>query len=247
MKAWLLERKPTSQGQLFSFVKEFRRFGQHSRALHLFDWMAHRGMPLFPGSQAIRLDLLAKAKGIEEAEHYFSSLAPHPKTYGAMLTCYVHSRLEDNSLSLFSRMRHLNFLTATLPYNNLMSLYLSLGQPHKIPDLFCQMQSSAHGISPDSYSYSMLARSYHLMGDAESFDRIVTEVTEHPSSDFKLDWNLHATFAAIYISFGKLDQAESQLKHLEDKMNKTDRNPYHFLITHYAGTVPYSCLLLLLI
>lgn len=237
MEAWLREKKPTSQEQLFSFVKEFRRYGEHSRSLQLFDWMVLRGMPFTPGAHAVRIDLLAKTQGIQHAEDYFSSLPPHAKTmptYGALLTSYVQSRMEDKSLSLFSQMRDLNFLTAPLPYNNLMTLYMTLDQPHKIPELFAQMEAT-DSISPDSYSYSMLARSYGLMHYADCFERVVREVREGPATKFKADWNLHATFASIYISFGKFEQAELELKSLEEKINKSSRNPYHFLITHYAG------------
>lgn len=236
MAAWLRERRPTSQAQLFSFVKELRRFGHHSRALLLFDWMARRGMPLSPGAHAVRLDLLARAAGAPEAHRYFSSLPPHPKTHGAMLAAFVHCRMEPQSLSLFACMRRLGFLSSPLPYNQLMSLHLSLDQPRKVPDLFRHMLS-ADAISPDSYSYSMLARSYALLRDPDSFDRVVAEASAAPPSGFEPDWNLHATFAFVYISLGKLEQAESQLRSLEEKMNKADRNPYHFLITHYAGII----------
>ncbi|XP_078159158.1 pentatricopeptide repeat-containing protein At4g01990, mitochondrial-like [Carex rostrata] len=239
MEAWLREKKPTSEDYLFSLVREFRRYGSHSLALQLIDWMDQRGMSMTPGTHAVRLDLIAYVKGMEEAEDYFSSLPPQYKTkhtYGALLYACVRLKLVEKSLSLFSKMQDLNLVTATLPYNNLLSLFLNQNQPHKVPELFAEMKTK--GISPDTYSYSMLARSYVLMNDADSFEeRVVKEVRElgdHVPS--KADWNLYATFASVYVSFGKFEQAELELKKLEERMNKTERKPYQILITSYAGT-----------
>ena len=63
------------------------------------------------------------------------------------------------------------------------------------------------------------------MNDVDSFEeRVVNEVRELDDHvPLKADWNLYATFASVYVSFRKFEQAELELKKLEEKMNKTER------------------------
>jgi pentatricopeptide repeat protein len=100
----------------------------------LMDWMVHtKGMNMSYTNHAIRLDLIYKVRGIEAAEKYFDGLpdpAKNHRTYGALLNCYCSSKKEEKATDIYRKMDELGISSSTLPINNLMSLYMKLGQ-HK--------------------------------------------------------------------------------------------------------------------
>ena len=82
------------------------------------------------GDFALRLDLISKTKGVVAAENYFNDLPLQAKnkfTYGALLNCYCKENMEDKALALFEMINESNCVTK-LAFNNLMTLYMKLGQ-----------------------------------------------------------------------------------------------------------------------
>lgn len=189
----------------------------------------------FSGSDhAIRLDLIAKTKGLEAAETYFNSLDSSTKnqsTYGSLLNCYCVEREEEKAKAHFENMVDLNHVSNSLPFNNLMAMYLRLGQPEKVPALVVAMKQK--NITPCDITYSMWIQSCGSLNDLDGVEKILDEMKAE--GEGISSWDTFANLAAIYIKVGLYDKAEEALKSLENKMNPHIRDSYHFLISLYAG------------
>lgn len=189
----------------------------------------------FSGSDhAIRLDLIAKTKGLEAAENYFNSLDPSTKnksTYGSLLNCYCMKPEEEKAKAHFNEMGDLNLVSNSLPFNNLMAMYLRLGQPEKVPVLVVAMKQRS--ISPCDITYSMWMQSCGSLNDLDGVEKVLEEWKADGEGRFS--WDTFANLAAIYGKAGLYSKAEAALKSLEEKMNPHKRDSYHFLISLYAG------------
>lgn len=189
----------------------------------------------FSGSDhAIRLDLIAKTKGLEAAETYFNSLDSSTKnqsTYGSLLNCYCVEREEEKAKAHFENMVDLNHVSNSLPFNNLMAMYLRLGQPEKVPALVVAMKQK--NITPCDITYSMWIQSCGSLNNLDGVEKILDEMKAE--GEGISSWDTFANLAAIYIKVGLYDKAEEALKSLENKMNPHIRDSYHFLISLYAG------------
>lgn len=192
-------------------------------------------MTLSVSDHAIRLDLIAKTQGLEAAENYFSSLDPsaknHQSTYGALMNCYCVELKEDKAKSHFEKMDELKFVNSSLPFNNMMSMYMRMGLPEKVPVLVDAMKQRE--IPPCGITYSIWMQSCGSLNDLEGLDKVIDEMGR--DSEAKTTWNTFSNLAAIYTKAGLFDKAESALKSMEEKMNPNNRDSHHFLISLYAG------------
>lgn len=192
-------------------------------------------MILSVSDHAIRLDLIAKTKGLEAAENYFNGLDPfaknHQSTYGALMNCYCVELDEDKAKSHFEEMDELKFVNNSLPFNNMMSMYMRLGQPEKVPLLVDAMKQ--RDISPCGITYSIWMQSCGSLNDLDGLEKVIDEMGK--DDEAKTTWNTFSNLAAIYTKAGLYEKAESALKSMEEKMNPNNRDSHHFLISLYAG------------
>ncbi|XP_038692707.1 pentatricopeptide repeat-containing protein At1g02370, mitochondrial-like isoform X2 [Tripterygium wilfordii] len=197
------------------------------------EWMERRKMNFSLTDYAILVDLVSKVKGISAAENFFNCLSPSKKnkfTYGALLNCYCEKRLKDQALAHFEKMGELKFVTNSLPFNNLMKLYMQLGQPEKVPTLVYEMKQ--RNITPCSFAYNLWMQSYASLNDIDGVERVMEEMKV--TGEDTRNWTTYSNLAAIYVRAGLFDRAESALKTVEEKATLRDREAYHFLISLYA-------------
>ncbi|XP_077240773.1 tetratricopeptide repeat (TPR)-like superfamily protein isoform X2 [Tasmannia lanceolata] len=201
----------------------------------LSEWMETRGINLSYSDYAVRLDLLARTKGIAVAEKYFDGLSQFAKnqlTYGALFNCYCREKMSEKAMELLEKMRELNFASTSLVYNNLASLYIRLGQPEKVPALVEEMK--ANNIIPDTFTYNVLMNCYASLKDYEAVERVMDEIKA--AGKVSCDWTTYSNLAAIYVAGGLFERADLALKELEKTIDIRDRRAFHFLISLYAGT-----------
>ena len=183
---------------------------------------------------AIRLDLVCKVEGIDSAEKYFSSLPDPAKnllTYGCLLNCYCMERREDEAIAFFEMMKEKDLVSNCLPYDNMMSLYMRIGKPEKVPLLIEEM--AVKKIAPSEFSYSILMNSYAAVKDIDAVEKTFKKMES--SGIMKPKWPSYTNLASLYVAAGNLEKAESALKKAEGKIDRGDRQCFHFLITLYAG------------
>ncbi|KAK6120136.1 hypothetical protein DH2020_046042 [Rehmannia glutinosa] len=231
---YIREGKPVGKFELDACIKELRKYKRHHHALEIMEWMEFRKFNFAHKDYAVRLDLIAKAKGITEAENYLSGLSPSAKvhcTYGALLNCYCEEKMTDKALDLFAKMFKEKMITKPLPYNNLMSLYIRLGQPEKAVILGEEMKKN--NIQPDTFTYNLLMNSHSCLNDIEGVERVFEEMKRENGK--QCNWTTYSNLAILYLRGGYREKAELALKNLEKQMGSHDREAYHFLISLYAG------------
>lgn len=74
--------------------------------------------------------------------------------------------MTDKALALFKKMDEMNIASTSVAFNNLMSLYMRLGQPEKVPPLIEEMRH--RNIPLDTFSYNILMHSYSCLNDIEA-------------------------------------------------------------------------------
>ncbi|KAJ6334377.1 hypothetical protein OIU78_011299 [Salix suchowensis] len=143
-------------------------------------------------------------------------------------------------------MDKMKLLSTSMPFSNLMTLHMRLGQPEKVLDIVQEMKQ--RGISPSTFTYSIWMQSYGCLNDFEGVHRVLDEMKMDGKENFS--WTTYSNLAAIYVKAGLFDKAESALRKLEEQIecgrgggfqkkhrhDGGDREAYHFLISLYAGT-----------
>ena len=200
--------------------------------MQILEWMEDHTDDSSEREQALRLSIIYKLKGIHEAEKYFASLPPAAKTaptYGALLHCYCTNKWIHKAVAHFKEMDKLNFVDI-VAFNNLMGLYMKVGQPRKVPPLAEEMKQK--NIQLTNYSYSVLIQSYGCLNDLEGLERIANEV-QLPNKT-NSDWTMYSSLATAYIRAGQSEKAKGTLKKLEqflDGSYNPDCVAYHHLIS----------------
>ncbi|KAD6120245.1 hypothetical protein E3N88_11516 [Mikania micrantha] len=216
-------------------IRELRRYGKYQHALEVMEWMDKRDINFSNTDFAVRLDLISKVHGVSEAEGFFNNLSPqlqNRNTYGALLNTYCKLKIADKALALFKEIESKNF-TTSLAFNNIMTLYIGLDQPEKVPPLIEEMKKRKIHLS--TFTYNIWMQSFSLLGDIEGVERVFEEITQDGKET--CNWTTYSNIAGAYIKAGLAEKAESALKMLENeiKQQHPSREPYHFLITFYSA------------
>ncbi|TVU12857.1 hypothetical protein EJB05_46522 [Eragrostis curvula] len=232
---FLDSRKRAFKWEVGVCVHRMRRQALYRPALKLSEVMARRGMNPTVSDQAIRLDLVAKSRGIAAAEKYFLDLPETSKThltYGALLNCYCKELMTEKAEALMEKMKELNFAFTAMSYNSLMTLYTKINQPEKVPSIIQDMK--ADDVLPDVYTYNVWMRALAARDDIPGVERVIEEMKR--DGRVTPDWTTYSNLASIYVNAGLFEKAEGALKELEKRNTSNDLEAYQFLITLYGRT-----------
>ncbi|PON72371.1 Tetratricopeptide-like helical domain containing protein, partial [Trema orientale] len=120
-----------------------------------------------------------------------SPLSKNKYTYGTLLNCYCMGTMEHKALELFEKMDQMGFVSNSLPFTSIMSMYMKLGKPEK---------------------------SYASFNDIVGVERVLDEI-EKVDED-KSDWTIYSNLVAIYVKAGPFEKAKIALGKLEEKKMK---------------------------
>ncbi|KAJ6839049.1 pentatricopeptide repeat-containing protein [Iris pallida] len=237
LKEFLKSRKRAFKWEVGVSIKKLRERKRFWPALKLSETMAKRGMNLTVSDQAIRLDLVAKARGISSAEAYFINLPEPAKNhlaYGALLNCYCKELMTEKAEALMEKMKELRFASSPMAYNSLMTLYSKTNQPERIPGIIEDMK--ANDVQPDCYTYNIWMRGLAATNDISGVERVMEEMKI--DGQVSADWTTYSNLASIYVDAGMFQKAEAVLKDLEKRNNSSGHSleAYQFLITLYGRT-----------
>lgn len=191
-----------------------------------------RFFPLACSDVAIRLDLIAKVRGIEPAESYFDSIPIKFKTleaYSTLLNCYVYVRSVEKAEATMQKMMDLGFPLQPLNYNCLLTLYYQTANHEKLNSLMQEMDEK--GICCDRFTYGILMSAYAAISNVDGIDKILTRMES--DSSITTDWATYATAGSSYAKVGQLDKALAMLKKSERLMSGKDVS-YQILISQYG-------------
>ncbi|KAG8083363.1 hypothetical protein GUJ93_ZPchr0015g6987 [Zizania palustris] len=232
---FLDSRKRAFKWEVGVCVHRLRKHALYRPALKLSEVMTRRGMNPTVSDQAIRLDLVAKSRGIAAAEKYFLDLPETSKThltYGSLLNCYCKELMTEKAETLMEKMKELNFAYTAMGYNSLMTLYTKVNQHEKVPSIIQDMK--AEDVLPDIYTYNVWMRALAAREGIQGVERVIEEMKR--DGRVTPDWTTYSNLASIYVDVGLFEKAEGALKELEKRNTSNDLEAYQFLITLYART-----------
>lgn len=183
---------------------------------------------------AVRLDLISKVRGTEQAENYFSNIPLQLRgldVLGALLNCYAKGICVEKAEVTMEKIRELGLARNPLVYNCLLSLYYQIGNLKKFISLIHEMEEK--GICFDKFTFSLKLSMHAIASDIDGLDKTLAKMESNSSI---LDWTTYAAAASGYLKVGHLDKALAMLK-ISEKLiiDKKSRTAYNFLISQYAA------------
>ncbi|XP_028071697.1 pentatricopeptide repeat-containing protein At2g20710, mitochondrial-like [Camellia sinensis] len=232
---WVREGRVIEHQQLQMIIKLLRKFRRFKHALQVSEWMSDKSyFDLFPGDVAIRLDLISKVHGLEQAEDYFNHIPNALRVfpvYGALLNCYAHAKSLEKAEATMQKMRELGSRTP-LVYNVMLKLYSQMGKHKKIDSLVQEMEEK--GIACDKFTFSILLNSHAVTSDIKGMEKILMKMEADPV--ISMDWNAYVIAANGYLKAGLVEKGFSTLKKSEQLITvKSRKHAYEFLLTLYAS------------
>lgn len=235
IKDWVHEGHKLKKANVEKAIEKLRKYARYKHALEVSEWMdGSGGLRLALRDLSIRLDLIARVRGIDDAEKYFLDLperAKNHKSYGALLNCYVREQLVEKAEGLLEKMKELDFVWNAVPYNNMMTLYLKTSQPEKVPLVIQEMK--ANDVVPDTFTYNIWMKSCAAMSGIGAVEKVFDEMKR--DGRISADWTTYSNLATIYVDAGIVVKADSALKEMEKRMPQKELFAYNFLLNMYAG------------
>lgn len=169
---------------------------------------------------AIRLELISKAKGIDEAERYFNNLSQYRKglaVYRALLNCYASAQCVDKAEVVIQKMRDLGYVKSLTEYNSILNLYCKTRNIEKLDALLNEMEEN--GIARNKFTLSIQLSAYASAKNIEGMDKKVNLMESDPNE--VPDWITYSTAATGYRKAGLFDKALEMLKKAEAQLRKS--------------------------
>ncbi|XP_031265403.1 pentatricopeptide repeat-containing protein At2g20710, mitochondrial-like [Pistacia vera] len=236
---WVQEGRTVEKEQLQLFITELRSFRRFAHALQISMWMTDkRYLQLTAGDVAIRLDLISKVHGVEQAENYFNNIPKQLRrfsAYTALLNCYANAKSVEKAEATMQEMGDLGLFARTpLMYNSMLYLYYQTGNYEKLDSLMREMEEK--GIGYDKKTFCIRLSAYAAASDVEGIDKIVNLMESNPI--VLVGWETYANAASGYAKAGFLDKSLQMLKKSEGLISGKSRfkaaKAYDFLLTQYA-------------
>lgn len=194
----------------------------------------HHEPDLSGDDYAVRINLITKVFGLNVAEDFFNSLASKPaEAYTALLHNFASSKSIDKAENLFDQMKTENVLSDALPFNEIMTLYVSVGEPEKVFGVISEMKRLKVGL--DLYSYNLWVSAYGAILDFEGVRSVLTEMEQDPNCDQR--WDDYRKLVRVYIDVGRFEGVESSTKLIEadTKVSVREWISYDLLVILHAS------------
>ncbi|TYJ00307.1 hypothetical protein E1A91_A13G078900v1 [Gossypium mustelinum] len=236
IEKWVGEGNWVSISDLRQISKDLRKSQRFKHALEISEWMvSHEEYKLSDTDYAVRIDLMTKVFGIDAAERYFEDLpltAKTSETYTALLHSYAAAKLTEKAEELYERIKGSNLSFSALLYNEIMTLYMSVGQVEKVSSVVEELKRQK--VEPDIFTYNLWISSCAAALNIDQVKRILNEM--RCDSGCNDDWQRYINLVNIYVTASRLTSANS-ISPIEIEKGITQREwiTYDFLVMLYAG------------
>ncbi|XP_021809145.1 pentatricopeptide repeat-containing protein At2g20710, mitochondrial-like [Prunus avium] len=233
---WVKEGRELKQPEIKDFIKQLRKSRRHSQALEVSEWMSDvMKHDLSPGGIAVRLDLISKVRGLQQAEKYFDSI-PYPfrgvQLYGSLLYCYTCHKSVEKAEITFGKMKELGFAKGFWDYNAMLSLYFRTGEYEKLHVLVEEMEEK--NIGYDIHTLKLRMLSYSATGDIDQMEKLLVKMEADPL--VTMDWHGYFVAAKAFSKAGLLEKTSTLLRRSEQLIdNDTRKIGYEHLMISYAA------------
>ncbi|KAA8526392.1 hypothetical protein F0562_008405 [Nyssa sinensis] len=233
---WVQEGRAVNKDELKTAIKLLRKYRRFSHALQLSEWMSdRRSLDLLPGDVAVRLDLVSKVHGLEQAEKFFNSIPNTMRTYhvyGALLNCYAHEKSLEKAEAVMQKIRELGLLRISLSYNVMLNLYSKMGKHEKLDTLMQEMEEK--GMGRDKPTLYIRLTAYGVASNIEGMEKLLMWMEADPL--LAMDWNTYVIAANGYSKAGLVEKSLEMLKKSEQHISSKRRGfAYEILLTLYAS------------
>ncbi|XP_065862957.1 pentatricopeptide repeat-containing protein At2g20710, mitochondrial-like [Euphorbia lathyris] len=233
LEEWGEQGRSLDRGTLRSIMMKLLHFKSYHHALEVSMWMTEKKCyDLTSSDVAIRLHLIVKAQGIEQAEQYFNNLPQELKgidVYASLLKCYAITGCVEKAEALMQKMRDLGFAMKAMDYNIVLVLYSQTRNIEKLEALLQEMEKN--GIVRDKFTLGIQLTAYAAVMDVEGMDKVVRMLESDPK--VVPDWTNYTVAATCYTKAGLLDKALEMLKKAEVLLSiKRDISAYNNLLSN---------------
>ncbi|KAF7009416.1 hypothetical protein CFC21_023955 [Triticum aestivum] len=235
LEKWAGEGRAAPAPELRGIARDLSRARRYKHALEVAEFMkTHHESDLSENDYGVRIDLITKVFGANAAEDFFEKLPPTAKSleaYTAFLHSYARSKMIDKAERLFQRMKDADLPIDVLVYNEMMTLYISVGELDKVPTLAEELKRQ--NVSPDLFTYNLRISASVASMDLEVFRGILEEMSKDPNSNE--GWTLYRNLASIYVDASQLVSSGNSLVEAEAKISQRDWITYDLLVILHAG------------
>ncbi|KAF7071152.1 hypothetical protein CFC21_076545 [Triticum aestivum] len=233
LRRWAEEGRPVHKYQLNRVVRELRKYRRFKHALEICEWMRTQPeMRLLPGDHAVHLDLVAKVRGLASAEKFFEDVperAKGPSTCNSLLHAYVQHGARDKAEAMLKEMAGAGYLTCALPFNHMMSLYMSTGELEKVPEMIKELRRFT---IPDLVTYNIWLTYCSRKNSVKSAEKVFDLMKDDRVVP---DWMTFSLLASIYINAGLHVKGRDALVEMEKRASRKERAAFSSLLTMYAS------------
>ncbi|KAL2897394.1 hypothetical protein RDABS01_039177 [Bienertia sinuspersici] len=233
IRKWIEEGHVVRKYELNRIVRELRKLRRFKHALEICEWMGtQEDIKLLPGDYAVHLDLIAKLRGLNSAEKFFSDLPEKMRaepTLSALLHTYVKYRAHDKAEALMAKMSSSGYVNSPLPYNHMMSMYLEIGKFEKIPELIHELKKKT---KPDTVTYNLWLTMCQCLNEVETAETVFLELKK---ANIEPDWMAYSILTSLYTKKGMNDRAECSLKEMEKRVSRKNRASYASVISLHTN------------
>ncbi|KAG2323650.1 hypothetical protein Bca4012_059119 [Brassica carinata] len=224
--------------ELRSIISSLHKFDRFSHALQVSEWMSDQQVyNLSTVDFEIRLLLIAKLRGLEEASNFLDTIPLKKRDF------YVHNALLNSckthgSLSIaettFQKMRDLGLAaTNPKPYNTMLSLYYYTAENHDmVVKLLLEMDDLR--LEPQGVPFGKLFSCFAIASCVK--DSVGMENFLNKYGDRMEPWARCFFPACLYIGLGSIDKSLSLFRKTEELLNDDCRkNMYGALMRVYCN------------
>ncbi|GAV89497.1 PPR domain-containing protein/PPR_2 domain-containing protein [Cephalotus follicularis] len=233
IRKWIDEGHAVRKYELNRIVRELRKLKRYKHALEVCEWMTlQQDIKLLPGDYAVHLDLIGKVRGLTSAEKFFEDLPEEmigQPTCSALLHTYVQNKLSEKAEALMEKMSRDGFLNHPLPYNHMLSLYISGGELEKVPKIIQELKINS---SPDVVTYNLWLTVCASQNDFETAEKVFLEMKK---AKIDPDWMTYSALTNLYIKNELIEKAAFTLKEMEKRSSNKNRVAYSSLLTLHTN------------